>query len=254
MLEKQPDERFLSAESLLQELRDLEKRGEADSAFALPTGAPTTAESPTTANLTRSAETRWPEWSSWLRPSVHPWLAFVIWGALLVTIAGAAGRRSARRPSATSSTAGGQLAHVARESTAAKQLELARRENTDDAWWGLLLYFPGAPENHVARQELIPRLFQQQRFAEAEELCLDILAAKNAPQSAKATAWAGRALNLALTGHHADAEQIDRQHLRDLGNVIQRPLGEWLNEALRRLPRPSGSNPFGGPRPRGKSL
>lgn len=245
MLAKKPDERFPSAETLLQELRELEKRGESDSAFALPVGTSAIDES------ARPVGWRWSEWSAWLRPSVHPWVAFVVWGVLLATIAAAAGTRSVRRSPATLNPAGGKLTHVDREPTAVRQLEFARGTNTDDSYWAVLLYFPGIePENHFARQALIPRLIQQQRFAEAERLCSEVLAAGNAPDSAKATAWAGRALNLAMTGRRADAEQIDRQHLRDRGETIPRPLGEWLNEALRRQPRPPGTAAEDDPRPR----
>ena len=246
MLAKKPDERFPSAEALLQELRDLEKRGEADGAFTMPV------ESPTIDDVSRFSESRWREWSAWLSPSAHPWVAFAVWGVLLVTVAAAAGTRSVRRTPTTLNPAGGPLAHVEREPTLVRQFQLARNTNTDDAWWAVLQYFPGSePETDIARQELITRLIQQQRFAEAERLCSEVLAAKSAPESAIATAWAGRALNLALTGHLADAEQIDRQHLRNRRDAIQRPLGEWLNEALRRQPRPSGPDPEGGPRPRG---
>ena len=246
MLAKKPDERFPSAEALLQELRDLEKRGEADGAFTMPV------ESPTIDDVSRFSESRWREWSAWLSPSAHPWVAFAVWGVLLVTVAAAAGTRSVRRTPTTLNPAGGPLAHAEREPTLVRQFQLAGRTNTDDAWWAVLQYFPGSePETDIARQELITRLLQQQRFAEAERLCSEVLAAKSAPESAIATAWAGRALNLALTGHLADAEQIDRQHLRNRRDAIQRPLGEWLNEALRRQPRPSGPDPEGGPRPRG---
>ncbi|RLT12195.1 MAG: serine/threonine protein kinase [Planctomycetota bacterium] len=246
MLAKKPDERFPSAEALLQELRDLEKRGEADGAFTMPV------ESPTIDDVSRFSESRWREWSAWLSPSAHPWVAFAVWGVLLVTVAAAAGTRSVRRTPTTLNPAGGPLAHAEREPTLVRQFQLAGRTNTDDAWWAVLQYFPGSePETDIARQELITRLIQQQRFAEAERLCSEVLAAKSAPESAIATAWAGRALNLALTGHLADAEQIDRQHLRNRRDAIQRPLGEWLNEALRRQPRPSGPDPEDSPRPRG---
>ena len=246
MLAKKPDERFPSAEALLQELRDLEKRGEADGAFTMPV------ESPTIDDVSRFSESGWREWSAWLSPSAHPWVAFAVWGVLLVTVAAAAGTRSVRRTPTTLNPAGGPLAHVEREPTLVRQFQLAGRTNTDDAWWAVLQYFPGSePETDIARQELITRLLQQQRFAEAERLCSEVLAAKSAPESAIATAWAGRALNLALTGHLADAEQIDRQHLRNRRDAIQRPLGEWLNEALRRQPRPSGPDPEDSPRPRG---
>lgn len=246
MLAKQPDERFLSAEALLQELRDLEKRGESDSEFTMPV------ESPPISEVTRPSESRGQGWSAWLRPSAHPWVAFAVWGALLATVAAATGTRSVRRTPTTLNPAGGPLAHVEREPTLVRQLELARSTNTDDAWWAVLHYFPGSePENYIAHQELITRLIQQQRLAEAKRLCDEVLAAKNAPESAVATAWAGRALNLALTGHLADAEQIDRQHLRNRGEAIQRPLGEWLNEALRRQARPLGPEVDDVPRPRG---
>ncbi len=245
MLAKQPDERFTSAESLLLELRELEKRIGTDGEFTMPV------ESPTIGGVARFSVSRWQQWSAWLRPSAHPWVAFAVWGVLLATVAAAAGTRSVRRTSMTLIPSGGPLAHVEREPTLVQQLELARSANTDDAWWGVLRYFPGSePESYIARQELITRLIQQQRFAEAKRLCEEVLAAKNAPESAVATAWAGQALNLALTGHVADAEQIDRQHLRNRGEVIQRPLGEWLHEALRRQSRSPGPEPDDGPRPR----
>ena len=131
---------------------------------------------------------------------------------------------------------GGKLARVERQPTIAGQLDLARKTGTDDdAWWAVLLYFEGnVPEKHLARQELIQRLFQQQRLVEAERLCDEVLDANNAPESAVVTAWAGRALNLTLQGRMADAEQIEEQHLRAHGEEIQRPLGAWLDESLRR--------------------
>ena len=228
MLAKQPDERFSSAQSLLVELRELEKRGESDSEFTMPV------ESPVVEKESRSVASHWREWSAWLRPSAHPWVALLVWGVLLATVSAAAGAWTVRTSDSSAIPKGGQLARTERESTADRQLQVARRINTDDAWWAVLLYFPGTePANHLARQELIPRLFQQQRFAEADRLCSEILETSNAPDSATATAWAGRALNLAMTGHRADAEQIDRQHLRNRGETIARPLGEWLGEALR---------------------
>ena len=245
MLAKQPDERFASAQLLLQELRELEKRLGTDGEFTMPV------ESPTIGGVTRFSESRWQQWSAWLRPSAHPWVAFVVWGALFASVAAAAGTRSVRRTSMTLIPSGGPLSHVEREATLVQQFELARSANTDDAWWAVLRYFPGSePESYLARQELITRLIQQQRFAEAKRLCEEVLAAKNAPESAVATAWAGQALNLTLNGHLADAEQIDRQHLRNRGEVIQRPLGEWLHEALRRQSRSPGPEPDDGPRPR----
>lgn len=246
MLAKQPDERFPSAQSLLLELRDLEKRVGTDGEFSMPF------ESHSINDVARSSESLWQEWSAWLRPSAHPWVSFAVWGALLATVAAAAGTRSARRAPMTLIPAGSRLAHVGREPTLSQQMEVARSANTDDAWWAVLWYFPGRePENYIAYQELITRLIHQQRFAEAKRICEDVLADKNAPESAIATAWAGKALDLALTGHLADAEQIDRQHLRNRGESIQRPLGEWLNDALRPQSRPSGPDPKEGSRFRG---
>ena len=245
MLSKLPDERFPSAESLLQELREIDKQGTSHADVAM------TVETPPIFELMRVSESHWQRGAAWLRPSAHPWIAFAVWGALLVTLAAAAGTQSARRAATAIDIKGRKLAHVEREPTAVRQLELARSTNTEDAWWAVLLYFPDTePENHIARQELIPRLFQQQRLDEAERLCLEVLAAPAAPESATATAWAGRALKLALTDHLADAEQIDRQHLRKLGDAIQRPLGSWLNEALRPRPRPAGPDPDNNSRPR----
>ena len=94
--------------------------------------------------------------------------------------------------------------HSERQPAIARQLDLARKTNTEDAWWAVLLYFEGnGPEKHFARQELIPRLFQQQRITEAERLCDEVLKDNNAPDEAKVTAWAGRALSLALQGRLA---------------------------------------------------
>lgn len=245
MLAKQPDERFPSAESLLHELRELEKRVGTNGEFTMPV------DSPTIASVVRFSESHWPEWSAWLRPSAHPWVAFAVWGVLLATVAAAAGTRSTRQAPTTSIPAGGALAHIEREPTLARQLELARSTNTDDAWWAVLRYFPGSEaENYIAYQELITRLIHQQRFSEAKRLCEEVLASKTAPESAIATAWAGKALDRALTDHLADAEQIDRQHLRNRGEAIQRPLGDWLNEALRRRPRSIGPDSKDDPRPR----
>ena len=245
MLAKKPDDRFPSAQSLLQELRELEKRGESDSEVTMPV------DSMTTDNDRHPIGSRWHEWSAWLRPTAHPIAAFAFWGVLLATVAATIGAQSIRRSTSGINVRGGKLAHVQHEPTAAQQMEVAHRINTDDAWWAVLLYFPGTePEGHRARQELIPRLFQQQRFAEADRLCSEVLDAGNAPEAATVTAWAGRALRLALTGHHADAEQIDRQHLRDRGESIQRPLGEWLNEVLRGRSRTLPANLGDAGRPR----
>ena len=245
MLAKKPEDRFPSAQSLLQELRELEKRGESDSEVTMPV------DSMTTDNDRHPIGSRWHEWSAWLRPTAHPIAAFAFWGVLLATVAATIGAQSIRRSTSGINPRGGKLAHVQRETTAAQQLEVAHRINTDDTWWAVLLYFPGTePEGHRARQELIPRLFQQQRFAEADRLCSEVLDAGNAPEAATVTAWAGRALRLALTGHHADAEQIDRQYLRDRGESIQRPLGEWLNEVLRGRSRTLPANLGDAGRPR----
>lgn len=245
MLAKKPDERFASAQVLLQELRELEKRGESDSEVTMPV------DSMTMDDAERPIASRWHEWSAWLRPTAHPFAAFAFWGVLLATVAATIGAQSIRRSPSGINSRGGKLTHVKREPTVAQQLNVARRTNTVDAWWAVLLYFPGTSlENHIARQELIPRLFQEQRFGEVERLCSEVLAAGNAPESATATAWAGKALRLALTGHHVDAEQIDRQHLRDRGEAIQRPLGEWLNEALRGHPRMLPANQGDAAKPR----
>ena len=228
LLAKQPDDRFPSAQALLQELRELDKRGEHESDFEMPVESATeTTDAPTT--------NRWIEWRSWLSPAADPWAAFVIWGLLLVTTFAAVGRWSVRGSSTMANLPGGKLARVERQQTIAQQLELARKTGTDDAWWAVLLYFDGNdPEKHLARQELIPRLFQQQRFAEAERLCDEVINRKNAPKTAELTAWAGRALNLTLQGRIADAERIEETHLKAHGEDIQRPLGMWLDESLRR--------------------
>ncbi len=236
LLAKQPDDRFSSAQALLQELRELDKRGDHESDFAMPI-------EPAAENTDQPAISRWTAWIAWLNPASHPWGAFVIWGMLLATAFAAVGRWSVRGSSTMANLPGGKLAYVARLPTIAQQLELARKVGTDDAWWAVLLYFEGPdPELHFARQELIPRLFQQQRLAEAERLCDDILKATNAPESAVVTAWAGLAFHRTLQGRIADAELIESQHLRAHGYEIQRPLGAWLDESLRRrrsLPPPS---------------
>ena len=228
LLAKQPDDRYPSAQALLQELRELDKRGEHESDFAMPIES--TAEKTDQPAVSQSAA-----WRSWLSPAAHPWVAFVIWGMLLATTFAAVGRRSIRGSSSMSNLPSGKLAHVERQPTIARQLDLARKANTDDAWWAVLRYFEGNdPEQHFARQELIPRMFQQQRLAEAERLCGEVLDANNAPESAVVTAWAGRALNLALQGRIADAERIEAQHLQAHREEIQRPLEMWLDELLRR--------------------
>lgn len=228
LLAKQPDDRFPSAQALLQELRELDKRGEHESDFEMPV------ESATETTDTPSAN-RWIEWRAWLIPTARPWAAFVIWGLLLVTTFAAVGRWSVRGSSTMANLPGGKLARVERQPTIAGQLNLARKIDTDDAWWAVLLYFEAnEPEKHLARQELIPRLFQQQRLAEAVRLCDEVINADNAPKTAELTAWAGRALNLTLQGRIADAERIEETHLKAHGDEIQRPLGMWLDESLRR--------------------
>lgn len=228
LLAKPPDERFPSAQALLQELRELDKRGEHDVDFAMPVES--------AAEVSNTPATNWwTEWRTWLSPVANPWAAFVIWGLILVTTLAAVGRRSVSRSLAIGNLPGGKVAHVERQPTIARQLELARQSGTDDAWWAVLLYFEGNdPEKHLARQELIPQLFHQQRFDVAERLCREVLDANNAPESAIVTAWAGRALHLTLQGRIADAERIEEQHLRAHGEDIQRPLGAWLDESLRR--------------------
>ncbi|MFM9966382.1 MAG: protein kinase domain-containing protein [Planctomycetaceae bacterium] len=231
LLAKPPDERFPSAQALLQELRGIEKRGDHESDFAMSD------ESATEATKTISTRTvnRWTAWRAWLNPAAHPWAAFVIWGLLSAATLAVVGRQSARQTPAMMNSPGGKLAHVERQPSIARQLDLARQTGTDDAWWGVLLYFEGnESETHLARQELIPRLFQQQRFAEAERLCGEIIEANNAPHSAVITAWAGRALGLSLQGRFADAERIEERSLRSHGDEIQQPLGMWLDESLRR--------------------
>ncbi|MBC7817104.1 MAG: serine/threonine protein kinase [Planctomycetaceae bacterium] len=240
LLAKQPDERFPSAQAVLQELRELDKRGEHESDFAMPIES-------ATEKTDQPAVSRRAEWRAWLSPAAHPWAAFIVWGILLVTTLAAVGRRSVRQSPAMANLPGGKLAHVDRQPTIARQLELARKTGTDDAWWAVLLYFEGNdPEKHLARQELIPRSFQQQRFSEAERLCREVVESNKAPESAVVTAWAGLALHLALQGRIADAERIEEQHLRAHGEEIQRPLGAWLDESLRRRrgppPTSSGSD------------
>jgi len=235
MLAKKCDERFPSAQALLEELRDLDKRGESAVDLAMPI-------EPATEQMAQPVPSFWVEWRSWLSPFSHPWAAFVFWGLVLITTFAAIGRRSARPSAAMANPPGGKLSRVERQPTIARQLEVARKSESDDAWWAVLLYFEGdAPEKHLARQELIPRMFHQQRFAEAERLCGEVLAAKNAPESAVATAWAGRALHLTLQGRIADAERIEQQHVRAHEKEIQRPLGAWLDESLRRRRGPSPS-------------
>ncbi len=239
LLAKQPEDRFPSAEALLLELREIDKRGEHDVEVATPIES--------AAEVTNAPAKRWwIEWRTWLSPVAHPWGAFVIWGLLLITMLAAVGRQSVTRSITSANLAGGKLAHAERQPTIARQLEFARRSGTEDAWWAVLLYFDGDnPEKHFARQELIPQLFHQQRFDEAERLCREVLEANNAPESAIVTAWAGRALHLTLQGRIADAERIEEQHLRAHGEDIQRPLGVWLDESLRRRrgppPAPRGS-------------
>lgn len=228
MLAKKPDERFPSAQALLQELRDMEKRNGAASDVAeadvMRMSSP----------MEQPGVSRWQLWSSWLRPTVHPWLAFVIWGIVLATAAAAVGNRSVRRAQPNWKSSTGKQTHVERQPTAARQVDLARRVDTDDAWWAVLHYFPQSqPEVQTARQQLIPRLLQQQRLVEAEQMCSDILGDATSPESAIMTAWAGRALSLVMAGRFAEAEQIDRRQLRSRADLIPPPLGEWLAEALR---------------------
>jgi len=245
MLAKQPDERFPSAESLLRDLRELEKRIGTHGEFTIPV------DSPTIASDVGLSESHGPRWTTWLRPSEHPWVAFAVWGVLLATVAAAVGTQSARHAPATSIPAGEAWTHVEREPTLERQFEVARRTDTDDAWWAVLSYFPGSHrENYIAYQELITRLIHQQRFTEAKRLCEEVLASKTAPESAIATAWAGKALELALSGHLADAEQVDRQYLRNRGALVERPLRDWLNEALRRRSPLPGGDPREESRPR----
>jgi serine/threonine-protein kinase len=228
LLAKHPDDRFPSAQALLQELRQLDNKGDHEGDFAMPVGV--TAE-----NISQPSPSPLVAWRDWLSPTRHPGVAFVIWGVLFASVFAAIGHRTKRPSSTIANLPKAKLARVERQPTIARQLELAQKVGTEDAWWAVLRYFEGnAPENHFARQELIPRMFQQQRLAEAERLCDEVLAAGNAPESAIITAWAGRAFGLTLQGRMADAERIEQQHLRAGEDQIQRPLGAWLDESLQR--------------------
>jgi serine/threonine-protein kinase len=249
MLAKRPEDRFPSAESLLQELRKIDKQAVADGTLSLSIEPQMTQQ---TATVTTD---RQHNWTAWLRPSVHPWGAFLIWGIVVVTVCAAIGSRTARRAPTAIERTSQKIVRAARQPTITRQLDSARRENTDDAWWAVLwLWETESSEKHLARQELIPRLLQQQRFAEAEQLSGEILADPQAPKSASATAWAAKALILVIRGQLTEAEQIVHQHLRTQFDAIPRPLAGWLNDAMRRRrgsqPPPISRDPDASPRRR----
>jgi serine/threonine-protein kinase len=229
MLAKKPEDRFPSAESLLQELRKIDKQAVADGTLSLSIEPQMSQQ--TVALATNKAN----NWTAWLRPSVHPWVAFLIWGVVIVSAGAAVGSRTARRAPVATERAPAKVVRTERQPTITQQLESARRENTEDAWWAvLLLWEEESSEKHLARQELIPRLLQQQRFAEAERLSREILADPEAPKSAKATAWAAQALGLVIRGQWTEAERITNEHLRAQFDAVPRPLAGWLNDAMRR--------------------
>ncbi len=231
MMAKRPEDRFPSAEELLRELRIIDQR-EGNSSVASNDGdVSMVQESRLTARgrLSRAA--------TWLSPLKHPSGSFVIWAVLVGAVSAAAGTRSLR------SSALGQpvinRSHVTKQPTIAEQLVVARRKNSEDAWWGVLTLFPDdAPEKHDARQALIPRLLRQLRFAEATRLCREVTDSRTAPSQAQAAAWAGLALVAGLNGNVAEARRLRDQQVRPREQVLSIDLRDWLEEILNRPPRP----------------
>ncbi|MCX7423146.1 MAG: serine/threonine-protein kinase [Planctomycetia bacterium] len=235
MMAKQPEDRFQSAAELLRELRDIDKQVVTVSECL----AGASQVDRTNVNNVRGQLQRT---LSWLSPVSHPWASFLIWGAIIGAVSASVGARS-DRPSALRQPIQ-NLTHVAKKSTIAEQLSLARRENTDDAWQAVLTLFPGdALENHEARQALIFRQLRQQRFEEVKRLCREITGARDAPPTnVMAAAWAALALAEGLTGNREEARKIADREVRPRMQVLSIDLRDWLQEILepRRLP-PNGS-------------
>src|SRR5712691_188362 len=236
MMAKQPDERFQTAQELLQELRNLDPRGMQD------VNGPTAGGLPTPAESGLAVRERLRRATKWLSPVAHPRASFVLWAVLVGAVSAAAGTRSNVGSALKQPVI--HLAHVAKQPTVAEQLNLARRENTEDAWWAVLALFPGdAPEKHDARQALIPRLLRQLRLSEAERLCREVLEFRDAPGQAQATAWAGLALVAGLRGNLAEAQRLRDQQVRPLEQFLSIDLRDWLAEVLERRPQPPGGPP-----------
>ena len=187
MMAKKPDDRFQSAQAVLQELRKIDKDGLHEDNFSNDD------EVPATVRIDRSQWARRRGLVQWLHPRVHPWGALVLWGVLVAAASAALGARS-QPPSALRQRIASQT-HTEKQPTIAGQVEFARRQDTEDAWRAVLDLFPGgAPEKHEARAELIVRLLPQLRLREAEELCDEMTRSGDTPPSTTAVGWAGRAI------------------------------------------------------------
>ncbi len=234
MMAKMPDDRFQSAQAVLHELRKIDKNGLHEVNFS------NDAELPATMPIDRSQWARGRELVQWLHPSVHPWGAFVIWGVLVATASAALGARSQPGPALRQRVA--RQTRSEKQPTIARQVEFARRQDTEDAWWAVLVLFPGdAPEKYEARTELILRLLPQLRLREAEELCDDVTRSNNTPASATAVAWAGRAIIHGLEGNMPEAQRLIDQRLRSQEQSLPPELREWVREMLDSRRRPPGS-------------
>lgn len=234
MLAKNPEQRFASAQAILVELRTLEKQNGRDEdlmTFAEPTSA-------------IRPRTDWPErlrqLSTWLNPRLHPWGSFALWGILAVLVSSALGARVSN-PSPLRTPVKNQ-SRVEKQATIKRQLDFAMRQNSDEAWLAVLTLFEGnGPEKHAARQALIPRLIKDLRLRSAERLCRDVIADRNAPEPALATAWAGLALVHGLQGNLAEAGRLMDREVRPRESSAPGDMREWLHELLN--PRRTGESP-----------
>ncbi len=234
MMAKKPDDRFQSAQAVLQELRKIDKDGLHELDFA------NAGELPAMARIDRSQWVRGRGLIQWLHPRVHPWGAFVIWGVLVAAASVALGARSRPGPALRQRVA--RQSHTEKQPTIAGQVEVARRQDTEDAWRAVLVHFPGdAPEKHEARAELILRLLPQLRLREVQEICENVTRSGNAPPSAAAVAWAGRAIIYGLEGNMPEAQLLVSQHVRSQEQSLPPELREWVREMVDPRRRPPGS-------------
>ena len=245
MMAKQPDERFQSAAELLRELRDIDKHVATDDERLTDAAVVSNSRVIKVRQRIQRAAT-------WLSPIVHPWVSFLIWATLIGAVSASVGASTDRSSALTQPIR--NLTHAEKKPSIAEQLNLARRENTDDAWQAVLTLFPGdVPENQEARQALIFHRLRQLRIEEVKKISREIIDSRAAPPpNTLAAAWAGLALAEGLTGNHAEARRLADREVRPLMQNLSIDLRDWLQEVLdpRRPPPPNGPPDQRGPRRR----
>ncbi len=243
MMSKKPDERFPSARDLLRELREFEK------AFVVSCQNADDVQLSATVPFVKRPELS-PAKPGWLSSDKRARAMFAIAALLVGTVSAWAGARSQNGSAFRQPIE--QRAHVAQQPTVKRQLELARDQETEAAWRGVLAWFPGfGPEQQQARQVLIPRLIQEHRLREAERLCLDVIRAKQSSPEALSMAWAGRALIQGLQDNWGLAHKTWNEHVGSQAAELPPEMLDWWQEIEQSHNRPprSGSTPPRGPNP-----